>query len=156
MVDIGGEGGEEEEEDSESSAATATATAPPEVEATLTRLASYKNVQGVLILARPNGIILRSTGSLFALPPAAAPANDEESAQPNGEDDVLVPTTSELARRYAKAALNMVEAVAAEVKDVDEDQTDDVRFLRIRTKRHELIVTPDEQYILVVVQDPPH
>merc|ERR1711939_790186 len=116
-----------------SSAATATATAPPEVEATLTRLASYKNVQGVLILARPNGIILRSTGSLFALPPAAAPANDEESAQPNGEDDVLVPTTSELARRY-------VEAVAAEVKDVDEDQTDDVRFLRIRTKRHELIV----------------
>lgn len=88
-----------------------------------------------MILARPNGIILRSTGSLFALPPAAAPANDEESAQPNGEDDVLVPTTSELARRYAKAALNMVEAVAAEVKDVDEDQTVRCRHLHPQVTR---------------------
>lgn len=53
---------------------------------------------------------------------------------------------------------------------------DDLRFLRIRTKRHELMITPgagtamsriklmltflllvtDELYILVVVQDPTH
>ncbi|GAA5935805.1 hypothetical protein JCM3775_007334 [Rhodotorula graminis] len=127
-------------------------TSPPEVEATLARLASYKNVQGVLILARTTGIILRSTGSLFALQPApAATATDDLPV----EDDPVVPTTSELARRYAKSAVSIVEAVAAEVKDVDEDQSDDVRFLRIRTKRHELIITPDDQYILVVVQDPP-
>ncbi|GAA5843534.1 hypothetical protein JCM9279_000785 [Rhodotorula babjevae] len=124
---------------------------PPEVEATLARLASYKNVQGVLILARSTGIILRSTGSLFALQPAPTPVADDDKVE--GEE-VVVPTTSELARRYAKAAVNIVEAVAGEVKDVDEDQPDDVRFLRIRTKRHELIITPDDEYILVVVQDP--
>ncbi|GAA6005895.1 roadblock/LC7 domain-containing protein [Rhodotorula paludigena] len=137
-------------------------TAPPEVEATLNRLASYKNVQGVLILARPNGIILRSTGSLFALPPAtaaaAAHAGDDEGVEgtSNGAEPVAAPTTSETARAYAKAAVRMVEAVGSEVRDVDEDKADDLRFLRIRTKRHELIITPDEQYILVVVQDPTH
>ncbi|BGP40570.1 hypothetical protein JCM10450v2_004566 [Rhodotorula kratochvilovae] len=126
--------------------------APPEVEATLTRLASHKNVQGVLILARPNGIILRSAGALFALLPAAATTNDDGE---EGAEETIVSTSSELARRYAKAAIRMVEAVGAEVKDVDEDKADDLRFLRIRTKRHELMITPDEQYILVVVQDPP-
>lgn len=34
----------------------------------------------------------------------------------------MVRTTSELARRYAKAAVTIVEAVAGEVKDVNEDQ----------------------------------
>ncbi|GEM10011.1 dynein light chain-related protein [Rhodotorula toruloides] len=127
--------------------------APPEVEATLARLTSYKDVQGVLILARPNGIILRSSGSLFALPPpatASSPAprategevGDEEEKEPSG------PKTSGLARRYARAATRMVEAVGSEVRDCDEDKADDLRFLRIRTKRHELIITPDEQYIL--------
>ncbi|GAA5896783.1 hypothetical protein JCM8208_007088 [Rhodotorula glutinis] len=128
-------------------------TSPPEVEATLTRLASHKNVQGVLILARSTGIILRSTGSLFALQPAPA-ATADDGTLTGGE--AIVPTTSELARRYAKSAVSIVEAVATEVKDVDDDQPDDIRFLRIRTKRHELIITPDDQYILVVVQDPPH
>ncbi|TYJ52843.1 hypothetical protein B9479_006523 [Cryptococcus floricola] len=27
-------------------------------------------------------------------------------------------------------------------------------LMRIRTKRHELIITPDEKYVLVVLQDP--
>ncbi|GAA6055333.1 hypothetical protein JCM3770_005290 [Rhodotorula araucariae] len=129
------------------------AAAPPEVEATLSRLAAYKNVQGVLILARPNGIILRAAGTLFA--PLPATARTSESGEQAEEGEAVVSTTSELARRYAKAAVRMVEAVGAEVKDVDEDKADDLRFLRIRTKRHELMITPDDQYILVVVQDPP-
>ncbi|GAA5857693.1 hypothetical protein JCM1840_000870 [Sporobolomyces johnsonii] len=132
---------------------------PPEVEATLTRLIAHKNVQGVLILSRPNGIILRSAGSLFALPPAsAAPAT--HGAADGGADghteEQGAPTTSELARKYAKAAVSMVDAVGSEVRGVDEDAADDLRFLRVRTKRHELMITPDEQYILIVVQDPTH
>ncbi|KAK4047136.1 hypothetical protein OIV83_005588 [Microbotryomycetes sp. JL201] len=32
-------------------------------------------------------------------------------------------------------------------------QQDALRFLRVRTRHHELIITPDEQYILTVVQE---
>lgn len=46
------------------------------------------------------------------------------------------------------------------------DGQDELRFMRVRTKRHELIITPgelilairvdrkDERYLLVVLQDP--
>ncbi|GAA5920523.1 hypothetical protein JCM1841_003465 [Sporobolomyces salmonicolor] len=134
---------------------------PPEVDATLTRLTAHKNVQGVLILSRPNGIILRSAGSLFALPAAStAPATrGDADAGVDGtqeEEEQGAATTSELARKYAKAAVSIVEAVGSEVRGVDEDAADDLRFLRVRTKRHELMITPDEQYVLIVVQDPTH
>ncbi|GAA5893968.1 roadblock/LC7 domain-containing protein [Sporobolomyces salmoneus] len=132
-------------------------THPPEVDATLNRLTSYKNVQGVLILSRPNGIIIRSAGSLFALPPASAAAETEEDTTEGGQEsgeEKAVPTTSELARNYAKAATRMVEAVGTDVRGLGEEENDDLRFLRVRTKRHELMITPHEQYLLVVVQDP--
>ncbi|GAA5939542.1 hypothetical protein JCM10213_009119 [Rhodosporidiobolus nylandii] len=131
-------------------------TAPPEVEATLSRLAAYKNVQGVLILSRPQGIILRSSGTLFALPPSAAAAREDGEEQKDGEEVQEPPRNSEVARRYAKAAVRMVEAVGKEVGEAggEEEDKDDLRFLRIRTKKHELMITPDEQYILIVVQDP--
>ncbi|POY75091.1 hypothetical protein BMF94_1720 [Rhodotorula taiwanensis] len=151
-----------------------TLAAPPEVEATLSRLVGYKNVQGVLILSRPNGIILRSAGPLFAHAPArpsrtreeqvtrAPPPTGEENpegeatltAEEDGAEDVPTPAHSELARKYARAASRIVDCARSEVRDVDEEADEDVRFLRVRTKRHELMITPDPQYVLVVVQDP--
>ncbi|GAA5983845.1 hypothetical protein JCM10908_005948 [Rhodotorula pacifica] len=138
--------------------------APPEVEATLTRLVGYKNVKGVLVLSRPNGIILRSAGPLFAHTPARPKPQEngrrEDSAEadtPQEEEqkeEVPPPAHSELARRYARAATRMVDSVSTEVREVNQEDEEDVRFLRIRTKRHELMITPDEQYVLVVVQDP--
>ncbi|GAA5972196.1 hypothetical protein JCM3765_004407 [Sporobolomyces pararoseus] len=130
---------------------------PPEVDATLNRLTSYKNVQGVLILSRPNGLIIRSAGSLFALPPANAAVDATEESiegEKGSEEEKVAPTTSELARSYAKAATRMVEAVGSDVRSLGEEQNDDLKFLRVRTKRHELMITPHEQYLLVVVQDP--
>ncbi|GAA5958093.1 hypothetical protein JCM8115_001128 [Rhodotorula mucilaginosa] len=146
--------------------------APPEVEATLSRLVGYRNVKGVLILSRPNGIILRSAGPLFAHTPArsqpveetagrlddAAPDQQEkqdgDGAPEETKPPLPPPAHSELARKYARAAARMVESVRAEVRDVEEEQEEDVRFLRIRTRRHELMITPGDEYILVVVQDP--
>lgn len=50
-------------------AAPAAPTAPPpEIEATLSRLSAYRNVRGVMILARAGGTgsgIIQSTGSVF-------------------------------------------------------------------------------------------
>ncbi|GAA6060473.1 hypothetical protein JCM10212_007104 [Sporobolomyces blumeae] len=144
--------------------ASTPAPASPELDATLSRLTSYKNVRGVLILSRPNGLIIRSAGSLFAFSPSTASdattsarsmeLNDQADGEHESEKKDGVVTTSELARRYARAAVRMVEAVGTDVHGLDEDVHDDLRFLRIRTKRHELMITPHEQYLLVVVQDP--
>ena len=34
------------------------------------------------------------------------------------------------------------------------DESDDLAFLRIRSKKYEIMVAPEKDYILVVVQDP--
>jgi len=81
-----------------------------------------------LILSLPNGLIIRSAGTLFALPPPSANTVDsedtpKEAGEVNGEEEeTVVPTTSQLARDYAKAAVRMVEAVVADVRELGEEQ----------------------------------
>ncbi|KAJ9113557.1 hypothetical protein QFC20_001908 [Naganishia adeliensis] len=94
------------------------------LEDTISRLSNYRNVHGVMILSRQGGLI-RTEGEAFG---------------------------GEQGRVYAKAVKGIVEGVRAGVVEVDEG--DDLRLLRIRTKKHELIITPDEKYLLVVLQDP--
>ncbi|GMK54233.1 hypothetical protein CspeluHIS016_0108190 [Cutaneotrichosporon spelunceum] len=102
---------------------------PPEIEATLARLSAYRAVRGVMILARAaggaGGGIVQSTGAVF----------DGDSG-----------------RRYAGAVERVVAATTSAVATVEEG--DQLRLMRIRTKRHELIITPDDKYLLVVLQDP--
>lgn len=95
------------------------------------------DVKGVLILSRPNGIILRSAGPLFAHTPTRPTAVEKpagrlddaeaeqqaEGAEGSAEEAKPPPPAhSELARKYARAAARMVESVRAEVRDVEEEQ----------------------------------
>lgn len=98
---------------------------PPEVEHTLSRLSTHRNVRGVLILAR-QGAIIRYTGVAFE---------------------------GEQGRKYAAAVKKIVDTCRAGIEDVG-DEGDELKFLRMRTKKHELMISPDERYILVVLQDP--
>eukprot|EP01035_Chromulina_nebulosa_P020048 gene20048-26028_t len=34
------------------------------------------------------------------------------------------------------------------------DDTDDLAFLRIRSKKHEIMIAPDKDYTLIVIQNP--
>ncbi|XP_064399021.1 dynein light chain roadblock-type 2-like [Halichondria panicea] len=36
----------------------------------------------------------------------------------------------------------------------DLDPTNDLTFLRVRTSKHEIMIAPDKDYLLIVVQDP--
>jgi dynein light chain roadblock-type len=81
-----------------------------------------------LILSRPNGIIIKSAGTLFALPAANAARDQPEGEEPTEEGDEeraaeekIVPTTSQLARDYAKAATRMVDAVGSDVRDLGQE-----------------------------------
>jgi len=36
----------------------------------------------------------------------------------------------------------------------DLDPQNDLTFLRIRTKKHEIMIAPDNEFLLIVIQDP--
>lgn len=55
-------------------------------------------------------------------------------------------------RRYASEVRKIVEVVGHSVDRIELD--DQLRFLRIRTQQHELLITPDSKFTLVVIQDP--
>ncbi|KAM0791565.1 hypothetical protein ACM66B_006011 [Microbotryomycetes sp. NB124-2] len=137
---------------------------PVQVDATLQRLLRNPNVKGVLILSRQRGIIIKSAGALFSQPTSASSNEGPITAasQPNGSttsepDDQgsgadVKAVANPIAVKYAATAARLVETVHDEVNALD-DVEDALRFLRIRTRHHELIITPDENYILTVVQE---
>lgn len=101
--------------------------------------------------------------------------SSQETAKPatNGVDGPAPvgegASVSEVARKYAASAVKMVNAVGEEVRTIGDEGVstsvqaqghtrlerarltrrlpvqDDLRLLRIRTRRHELIITPGEQ-----------
>ncbi|WVW79484.1 hypothetical protein I302_101453 [Kwoniella bestiolae CBS 10118] len=128
--------------------------APPEIESTLSRLSSYRNVRGVMILSRSSP----STSSVHT--------NSSQNQNQNQNENTGVGNTGvggiiqtsgnafdgESGRKYAKAVEDIVNGVGKALTACEDG--DELRFMRIRTKRHELIITPDEKYLLVVLQDP--
>jgi len=56
-------------------------------------------------------------------------------------------------RRYASAVKKIVDTCKAGLDEAVEGG-DDLKFLRLRTRKHELMISPDERYLLVVLQDP--
>ncbi|KAG6811069.1 hypothetical protein H0H92_009129 [Tricholoma furcatifolium] len=62
----------------------------------------------------------------------------------------------EQGRKYATVIGRIVESVQSGLEEVHAGETDgdEVRFMRIRTKRHELMITPDDRFLLAVLHDP--
>ncbi|OQR74800.1 dynein light chain roadblock-type 1-like [Tropilaelaps mercedesae] len=57
------------------------------------------------------------------------------------------PTTT----RYATVVSGLADSAKAAVRELD--AANDLTFLRLRTKRHELMIAPDKNYMLIVVQN---
>ncbi|KIK28280.1 hypothetical protein PISMIDRAFT_91746 [Pisolithus microcarpus 441] len=51
-------------------------------------------------------------------------------------------------KKYAAVIRRIVESVQTGLEE------DSIRFMRIRTKRHELMISPDQRYLLAVLHDP--
>jgi len=50
----------------------------------------------------------------------------------------------------------LITQLAAKAKSVirDLDPQNDLTFLRLRSKKHEIMIAPDKDYILIVIQNP--
>eukprot|EP00695_Tsukubamonas_globosa_P001153 TRINITY_DN209_c0_g1_i4.p1 TRINITY_DN209_c0_g1~~TRINITY_DN209_c0_g1_i4.p1 ORF type:complete len:100 (+),score=15.98 TRINITY_DN209_c0_g1_i4:77-376(+) len=60
-------------------------------------------------------------------------------------DNALVVQYSALVTQLATKARSVVR---------DIDATNDLTFLRVRSKKHEIMIAPDKDYVLIVIQDP--
>ncbi|KAI0290720.1 hypothetical protein BC826DRAFT_529923 [Russula brevipes] len=103
---------------------------PPELEQTLALLSSHRSLLGYLLLSRSQPVsIIRHSGVVFE---------------------------GEHGRKYASAIGKIIEGVQSALEEVsgEVNEGDEVRFMRIRTKRHEIMISPDKRYVLAVLHDP--
>ena len=54
--------------------------------------------------------------------------------------------------QYAGLISQLADKARSVVRDLD--PTNDLTFLRIRSKKHEVMVAPDKEFILIVIQNP--
>ncbi|KAH7116954.1 hypothetical protein B0J11DRAFT_552880 [Dendryphion nanum] len=129
--------------------------APDETLALLTRLGQKPGVQSTLILSRENGAIVRTSGlisnSSSANPNSTLPASTENGPDTfaNGRKEGGIHSAEEVASlvwSFLKAAGTLVDGL---------DKEDEVKLLRLRTKKNELVIVPDSKFILVVVHETP-
>ncbi|KLO12924.1 hypothetical protein SCHPADRAFT_828752 [Schizopora paradoxa] len=102
----------------------------PELEEKFAGISSHATVLGYLVLSRSTPVtLIRNSGTIFE---------------------------GERGRNYAASVAKMVDAVQGFLEDVREDgaDKDEVKFMRIRSERHEIMITPHERYVLVVLHNP--
>ncbi|KAI9804949.1 MAG: hypothetical protein M1833_006252 [Piccolia ochrophora] len=142
---------------------------PDETDALLTRLSQKPGVQSTLVLSRDTGAVVRTTGlvSASATPnpnstlPASSNANPSTVSSntqtqpdlPDGKPSASSTGTLTAAEELAGRVWTFVSAAGALANGLDGD--DEVKLLRLRTKKNELVIVPDPKFLLVVVHDAP-
>lgn len=131
---------------------SSTSAPPAEIEATLTRLSSHQGVLGCLVLSRHDGLVIRSGGQMF------------EPSGPGAKQ------RAEMLKSVTRLVKSSVESLASDIRAIDETvsfslcfafeedgmltarKQDELGFMRVRTKKYEIMITPNDKYLLVVLQ----
>jgi dynein light chain roadblock-type len=102
-----------------------TSTARSEIEETLTRIKSHKGVEGILIMNKVTGMIIKST------------------------------LTEDQSKTHASFISSLSERCDLMIPTLEEEENDDeLQFLRIRTRKKEIMVATEGEFLLVVIQNP--
>ncbi|PKS09484.1 hypothetical protein jhhlp_004101 [Lomentospora prolificans] len=131
---------------------------------TLSRLSKKSGVKATIILDRATGSLLKTSGQVSNLRTAkstqpaqtlASPSRAVFPADQTGASTTKTEQEIEAQEVNAFAALvwAYVNASGALVQELDTD--DELKLLRLRTKKQELVIVPDPKYLLVVVHDTP-
>jgi dynein light chain roadblock-type len=123
-----------------------------ETAALLARLSSRPGVRSTLILSRDTGAIVRSTGLI-----TAEDISEEGEATPNGVGGTDTEGTNK-GTRNADAVARLVWNFVKNARETTEElngESDEVKLLRLRTRKNELVIVPDAKFLLVVVHDTP-
>ena len=112
-----------------------------ELEETVGRLSSHKGVEAVLMLNR-TGDILVSSGGVAS---SSSSSSESTTATPPS-------TAAEQQQKQAKYIKQLTETATKFIQCLDPD--DSVSFVQVRSKQHEVMIAPHNDYILAVLQDP--
>ncbi|KAF2218672.1 hypothetical protein BDZ85DRAFT_78486 [Elsinoe ampelina] len=120
--------------------------------AKLSRLADKPGVQATLVLSRQSGDIVQSSGLEKA--DSNAQTNGIGQGGPEGTNAARTGSFKPV-EEVASMIFNYVTASARIAREMTTSEGDEVKLLRMRMKRSELVIVPDAHYIAVVIHDTP-
>ncbi|KAH9884854.1 hypothetical protein F4778DRAFT_761963 [Xylariomycetidae sp. FL2044] len=131
---------------------------PDTVEEALHRLSKKPGVKAWLMLDRFNGALLKTNGQIASVRPPRSSNSHTSLPTPTGgsfSTDVNDDTNNETqaAQELASMIWSFLSSAVSLTGEMDSD--DEVKLLRLRTKKHEIVIVPEVKYLLVVVHDTP-
>ncbi|KAH0596771.1 hypothetical protein MHUMG1_05079 [Metarhizium humberi] len=140
------------------------------LEEKLERLFKKPGVRASIVLDRTSGAILKTSGELSALRTAKArdaatsASFSNEAPAPEASESQGVEDFAAMIWNFVKTSGNLVQEVDSEVTlpilDANRilgliSEQDEMRLLRLRTKKQEIVIVPDAKYVLTVIHDTP-
>ncbi|TRX98409.1 hypothetical protein FHL15_000483 [Xylaria flabelliformis] len=134
------------------------------MEEALRRLSKKPGVKAWLMLDRLNGSVLKTNGQIAAVRPAKSASNANGTGvspslpTPAGGSfsaDVQTDTDNEslAAQELASMVWSFLSTAGSLVDEIDNE--DELKLLRLRTKKQEFVIVPEPKYLLVVIHDTP-
>lgn len=138
---------------------------------TLGRLSKKAGVKATILLDRATGSILKMDGQVATIrtamghtrngtntesvtsPVVGGPFGGELASGSGDVDNSPIPDETQGARELAALVWNFVKTSGELVETIDTE--DELKLLRLRTKKQELVIVPDQKYLLIVVHDTP-
>ncbi|GJN67482.1 dynein light chain-related protein [Purpureocillium lilacinum] len=118
----------------------------------LGRLTKKPGVKASIVLDRASGAVLKTSGDVSAL--RTAKSRDAATAASfSNEAPLAEASEAKGVEDFAAMIWNFVNNSGQLVQEVDTD--DELRLLRLRTKKQEIVIVPDAKYLLTVVHDTP-
>ncbi|KAI1434810.1 hypothetical protein GGR50DRAFT_694738 [Xylaria sp. CBS 124048] len=131
----------------------------------LHRLSKKPGVKAWIMIDRLNGAVLKTNGQVSTVRPAKSVPNssDNDASSPSPtpvggsfQPDVNTDSTNNetlAAQELASMVWNFVSSAGSLVDEIDTE--DELRLLRLRTKKQEFVIVPEPKYLLVVIHDTP-
>ncbi|KAK4154852.1 hypothetical protein C8A00DRAFT_32371 [Chaetomidium leptoderma] len=126
---------------------------PDALDETLGRLSKKAGVRATIVLDRTSGAILKTSGQVDSIRKAKAsgssvPATGSFSNDANGNSGA---DHDQGVEELAAMVWNFVSTAGSLVQELDTE--DEVKLLRLRTKKQEFVIVPDAKYLLIVIHD---
>ncbi|KAK0655998.1 hypothetical protein B0T16DRAFT_424666 [Cercophora newfieldiana] len=135
-------------------------TGPDALEETLGRLSKKPGVKATIVLDRASGAILKTSGQVSAVrkinsTSSSLPTQTTGSFSSDAATNTTAgPSTQEQGfQELAAIVWNFIGTAGGLVQQLDTE--DELKLLRLRTKKQELVIVPDVKYLLIVVHDTP-
>ncbi|EEU46825.1 hypothetical protein NCS52_00367900 [Fusarium sp. LHS14.1] len=125
---------------------------PDALEEKLGRLSKKPGVKASIVLDRATGAILKTSGQVDALQTSKTRTTSTATAFSN-DAPALEESETQGVEQFAAVVWNYVNSSGSLVQELDGE--DEVKLLRLRTKKQELVIVPDPKYLLIVVHDTP-